>query len=439
MFIVGGSSRSDTQSFSVIRPVTTIVLAYGIWNLKQEHAARYRFLFAFALAVLFLTLIYVIPLPWTVWPNVRGRNLSAEIAGATGIAQVWQPISMAPTATWNALSALLVPITVLIFSSQLDRESSFRIIGVFLIFGLANIILGVLQAIGSSESPIYFYRIRAGNFPSGFFANRNHYAVFLSCMIPMLAVYLSSLKSSSHDNRWKIWIACAFGALVIPLILVTGSRAGLLTAALGILATPFLYRKQLHYWTGNGKKRRFNFFYITGSLGIAALAYITILASRAETFDRLFDDNGSAAARFSIWQPVRDMVETYGALGSGAGTFAPVYQISEPLDLLTFQYVPHAHNDLLEVALTTGWLGIILMGGFAIAFSIAAWRHFRADIYETRDTVFGRLGVVILGLLVVASIVDYPLRVPSLESFFVVAGIWAASNREPRSKRAGGA
>jgi hypothetical protein len=42
---------------------------------------------------------------------------------------------------------------------------------------------------------------------------------------------------------------------------------------------------------------------------------------------------------------------------------------------------------------------------------------------------------VIIGLLIIASIVDYPLRVPAMASLLVMAIIWASSGNKQRVKR----
>lgn len=437
LFIMGGSSRSDTQSVSMIRPAAVLFLGYGLWNLKREHIASYRFHFVFALALLCLIALHLVPLPPIIWQTLASSDLPVEVSNILESSQTWQRISMSVDATWNALAATLTPFAVLVLASQLDRESRFRLLGIFLFFGLVSVSIGLLQAVGSSDSIFHLYRIRAGNFPSGLFANRNHYAVFLSCIIPMLAVHASLSRSSFDADRMQKWLAVAFCGLLIPLILITGSRAGLLTAALGILAVPFLYRKQKSTRVGTRKVQNFNPFYALGFAGVAAIVLVTIFAARAESFDRLFDDGGSADMRFAIWRPVWELIRVYQPLGTGPGSFAPVYQIDEPTALMTFQYVPHAHNDWLEVALTAGLPGLMLIGVGLVAFAAAGWHHFRISKDVSRDVIFGRLGVVIMALLIVASAVDYPLRVPSLGSLIIIAAIWAARGAGRSSKNAG--
>ena len=53
-------------------------------------------------------------------------------------------------------------------------------------------------------------------------------------------------------------------------------------------------------------------------------------------------------------------------LGAGLGTFVPVYAMFEKPEKLSLFYVNRAHNDVLELWLETGVLGLILMVLFAI-------------------------------------------------------------------------
>jgi O-antigen ligase len=437
--LLGGSSRSDPQSMTLMRPAAVLFFAFGLYTVQWKNVAAFRFLFAFALACFGIVLLYVIPLPPALHRVVHAGSLAADIEVVAKLPQGWRPISVVPAAGWNALLSLFVPLTVLLLASQLHRQDRSGLLKAFLLLGVANTVLALLQAIGPSGSGFYLYQITNGNVPVGFFANRNHFAVFLSCLFPMLAIYCSANKASNDVTRLRRWLAVAFCALLIPLILVTGSRAGLLTALLSILATPLLYRADLNVRPGKRETSRVGANYLVGGFGVAAMAVITLLAARAETFSRILDDGGSSEMRFSIWSPILKMAQSYLPLGSGAGSFSTAYQIGEPVDTLTFQYVPHAHNDWLEVLLTTGLPGALLVLVSVAAILFVAWRDFRADKFKSRDVIFGRLGVVILGLLGIASIADYPLRVPSIMCLMTVAAIWAAASHNQPSKNTGSA
>ena len=64
-------------------------------------------------------------------------------------------------------------------------------------------------------------------------------------------------------------------------------------------------------------------------------------------------------------------------VGSGMGTFVPVYAMFEKPEDVSLFYVNRAHNDLLEVWLETGVVGLIFMGLFAVwlvRVALGIWR-----------------------------------------------------------------
>jgi O-antigen ligase len=89
----------------------------------------------------------------------------------------------------------------------------------------------------------------------------------------------------------------------------------------------------------------------------------------------------------------------------------------------------HAHNDVIEIAATGGVVGVVILL-VATAVSLAAgWRWFVRSTPATREVCFGRLGFTIMTFCFLASLVDYPLRVPSLSVFFVIATLWCTGSK----------
>ena len=83
-------------------------------------------------------------------------------------------------------------------------------------------------------------------------------------------------------------------------------------------------------------------------------------------------------SRLSFVAHTIEAAKAYMPLGSGLGTFVPVYAMFEkPEDTVINSYVNRAHNDVLELWLETGVLGLVLMGLFVIwlaARSVKIWR-----------------------------------------------------------------
>ncbi|MDQ3246284.1 MAG: O-antigen ligase family protein, partial [Pseudomonadota bacterium] len=114
--------------------------------------------------------------------------------------------------------------------------------------------------------------------------------------------------------------------------------------------------------------------------------------------------------------------------GSGLGTFVPVFQSIENLDLLQPLIVNHAHNDLLELLIEGGLPAAILMVALAIAI---AWRMVRlARLRRSADPGPALAGFAIVVLLLLHSLVDYPLRTRSLAAVGAVAMVLMFSSAQ---------
>ena len=98
--------------------------------------------------------------------------------------------------------------------------------------------------------------------------------------------------------------------------------------------------------------------------------------------------------------------------------------MDEPRSILDTTYVNHAHNDFLEVLLTAGLPALVLLAAALVLWLVATRRAFSRSAPRSNDMVYARLGAVLVVLLALASVSDYPLRVPSLACFFVIAAVW---------------
>jgi O-antigen ligase len=155
-----------------------------------------------------------------------------------------------------------------------------------------------------------------------------------------------------------------------------------------------------------------------------------MIAARGLAIDRL--ESVAEDLRPKLWASIMPVVPDYLPLGSGVGSYVEVYQIHEPFELLRPTYSNHAHNEYLEVALTAGVPGMLLIAVAAILVLAAAWRN-RSGASPER--LLGRLGVTIIVILACASVTDYPLRTPILASLFVLAAIWCTPGSRGQDSR----
>lgn len=426
VFLTGGGARGDIQSLLILRPLAIIVAGIGMLGLRWGHVRTHSFVFAGLAACYAFILLHALPLPPALWQALPGRELVVDIDRTVGLGRIWRPLSLAPAATWNAFFALFVPLAVAILAAQLSREQLNRLVPVILIIGLVSGLMGALQLMSPSDSPLYLYRITNSGQAVGLFSNRNHQAIFLALLIPLLAVFAGARGPNERGagrSAVRHWTMLAGLVVLVPLILITGSRTGLIVGLVGLVALPAIgdIRGTLRS-TLLIKASRTGL--AIGSALLVGTTGLTIYLSRAQALDRLFRSAGDDELRLRVWAPILDMGWKYFPIGSGIGSFVETYWIDEPRQLLRATYLNHAHNDWLEIFLTAGLLGVLLALLGVAGMVWLAIKVFRKE--RESGSSLARGGAVIAFLLVLASLADYPLRTPSLASVFVVALIWLA-------------
>lgn len=416
VFYSGGSSWSDEPHLIFLRPLAFVVAAIGLWSLRLQHIRQFWAVWLiFGLAVL-LTASHLVPLPYDVWSNLPGRQVILEIDKAVGLGQISRPLSMSPETTMNALLSLSVPFAVLVLASQFDGLRQRRALGIVLLLSFTSAAVGLLQATGAD---IVLYSRQASQDVAGLFVNRNHQAALLALIFPMAAVAISAGVGMGLPRKIEAFAGASMCLVAVPLVLVTGSRTGLLVAgaslvlifAFGLLP---LKRVAIRPWVG----------YSAAFASVGALVWATIWASRDVALMRLEDQTEDL--RWPVWQSIVDMLPHYLPWGTGVGSYVEAYQILEPDSLLRPTFSNHAHNELLEILFTAGIPGAALLLLALVFLGAATWRGLRAS---GDAALFKRLGILVIILLAIASLSDYPIRTSILSAVFVLAAIWASASQ----------
>lgn len=422
VFVTGGSSRTDVLSLVFLRPFAALVCAVALASLPSDRLREYRLLFLLFGSLALLIALHLVPLPPSLWRSLPGRELLAEIDRTVGIVDAWRPLTLEPAATWDALFGLLVPFAALLLAVQLTVRDGIRLMYLLVALGCASSLLGLFQLAGPPDGPLYLYAVTNDGAAVGLFANRNHTAVFLACLFPILAYLVSIATPNPNRARFTRIAAVATGVFLFAMILLSGSRAGTLASVLGIALAFAIFHarsprpKGYHQWLD----RRV----LAGLGAIGGVALLFAFFARANALNRLFADDQLNDLRFRVWGAIAELGWSYFPAGSGIGSFVPVYQVVEAHDVLRPDYLNHAHNDWLELFLTGGLPAMSLIA-VAILFSL---RHARRAWFgrdaNTAMAAQARVGSVILLIFALASIADYPLRTPSLAAFAVLAAVW---------------
>lgn len=428
-FLLGGGARSDILSLVLLRPLAAIVLAIGIWRLSPSDIEKGRLLFGCLAAVALLAIVQLLPLPPFVWHALPGHDIVRRVDTSVGLEGLWRPISLVPNATLNALLSLLVPAAFLVHLVKLGSGDTRRMLVVLVALGLVSAIVGIAQIVGSPGSRLYFYRITNTGFAVGLFSNRNHQAAVLACLFPMLAAYASFPAKQPTIARMRLILGLLAGVALIPLLLITGSRSGVVLGLLGILATRWIYRSPTLTAAPRRESKKRNYTPAILAIGVVVLATVTAVLAQVSVFERFAQGTDAVKdIRFQIWRPIANTIWDFFPFGSGLGSFPNVYKIYEPLALLDTRYLNHAHNDLLEIALTGGLAGLLILAFYGTALARLVLRAARRR-NDGGTAVMNRMGATVVVLLSLASLVDYPLRTPSVACIFILATVCLKQER----------
>lgn len=446
VFLMGGGSRDDIQSLIILRPVAILFAAYAIiYKIeKQISWVAFPFLLLFLLATLMA--IQLIPLPPEVWIQLPQRAIFSEIAILANIEQPWRPISLSPSKTWNSLFSLCVPAAMaMLFMNIAPQDRRKIVILIMLLIGLSAL-LGVLQTLGSSQGPLYLYQITNNGSAVGLFANRNHQSIMLAILILLLGWYNFVTQRNKLDPL-KLSITIGGIFILIPLILITGSRSGLILMVPALIGTLYFiyqatklqlfsnrnavssrdsYNKKVRTKTrkltaiDTLKSKAPKIALIAIILAIIILASATVIFSRSSAFDRLFPDGNIDDFRVQVTPVLIDIASKYFLIGSGFGSFEHIYKIYEPVNLLSSLYFNQAHNDWLQFIIEGGLPAIIILILFLSWIGRNIWLIAKQWKNLDKDKITILMCLIFFALIGAASIGDYPLRVPSIASVSMV-------------------
>ena len=426
-FILGGGARDDLQSLLLLRPAA---VGFGAWALLAATPGDLRAVrtpLALLAALLALITLQLIPLPPRLWHALPGREGIVRRDALVGLGDLWRPLSLSPSKTWNSLVSLAVPLAALLVAAVQPATQRLRMAEIVLIVAGASAVLGLAQVLGPDNGPLYLYNITNQGTAVGLFANRNHHGVFLAATLPLLGWYfLFAMRSELLLTR--PWIAGVLGSggLWLVVELMTGSRAGLVLFALAMGMVFFLFLvavKQQRFVRNRRSAARLSSTKVRIGLGVGLIAAICAtvwVVPNLPVFKRFGGDNYATDVRFSAAPTVVRLAHDAFPVGIGFGAFEHVYKAYEPDALLTDSYFNQAHDDFLQLAAEAGLAGLVVLA-LALIFLLGRVRALLPWLRRAEaDAWLAATSLGSIGLLAIASAVDYPLRSPSLMAFAIV-------------------
>jgi O-antigen ligase len=422
--LLGGSAQGIWQNM-VLQLAGVAILAWAATAYVEEGlpsaAKPPLFLGAAGIAFVILQLVPVSPALWA--HGARSRI-------AEGFALLGRPVPPMPMSVtpYESLSTLLSFIPPLALFCAIARARAYRPswLAIALLAGtVAGILLGALQVSSAADaSPWYLYQDTNRGAAVGFFANANHMATLLVIGLPFAAALAASGSSTSVQRHSAVvMILAAVALLLIVGIFLNHSLAGYALAVPVIAASTLILPLQ----------RRWRPL-VAAIAAFFIIAAIVALSSSAIGGTRVGQDaRTSVQSRQQILVTTSEAIRDYMPFGSGLGSFLRVYRTYESPDTVGNEYVVHAHNDYVELALELGVAGLILMILFLAWWLISALAIWRGG----RGGAFARAATIASAAILVHSLVDFPLRTAAIAACFAMCLALMAEPRAPAASEAG--
>lgn len=417
LWLAGGSARGDVLGQPIVRFMSCTLLVVALVAGSRPSMAGVRFPVILLTVIALIPLVQLIPLPPGLWQSFAGRDLLAQSERLLDEPASWRPLSIAPGATLNALASLVVPVAVVAFALGLQPHERTSLVGLLLAVVVASTLFGLLQVSGGSfDNPLINDVARE---VSGTFANRNHFALLVA--IGCLLIPVWCFQKGARVG-WRGPVALGLLILFVLTILASGSRTGMILAAIGVISGMLIARKQIE-----SVLRRFPVWVRPVAIGLLVLTVFAFVlfsftSDRAASINRVISQDIGADMRLRGLSTLMDIFRDHIWIGHGFGTFDQIFRIYEPDAVLQLQYFNQAHNDYLQIVSEGGVVALLV---FVVAigwWTVTSARIWRAD--PAGDSMLGRTGSVILLLILLASAVDYPARTPLIMAVTALAALW---------------
>jgi O-antigen ligase len=405
--ILGGSAQGIWYN-ALLQLVGLAIIAWAAATGDEPLPKAAQALLLILVAALAVIALQLVPLPASLWTHGL-RSRIAEGYALLGQPEPPLPVSLTPYASLSTLFGIIPPLAVFCAILRLGAFRASWLAAALLAGTVAGITLGALQVVApGTDSPWYLYPETNRGLAVGFFANANHMADLLVSALPFIAA-LASAGRSRNIQRYSALLTILAGATLLLLVGITlnGSLAGYTLAVPAIAGSVLIV----------APPRRSVRLPVAILAGLAVVAAVGAIASTSIGSSRIGQEaSGSVQSREDILRTTGKAIRDTMPLGSGLGSFVKVYPLYESADRVTHEYVIHAHNDYAELVLELGAAGAVLIIVFLAWWAgamRAAWRTGGGGPYA-------RAAAIASGVVIVHSLVDFPLRTAAIGATFAM-------------------
>ncbi len=417
--LLGGASAAGVIANAFLQILALVLLAgFALW--RAPRGAQLVGTRGFTLlvgATIVLVLCQLVPLPAGVWTYLPGRADVAAGYRLLGMAAPALPLSLDANATIAVGLSLLPPLAMAVATIHASGRSRTATILVLILVTILSTLVGALQISGGESSPFYFYEITNPNKAVGFFANSNHLATLFLITLPGVAALAAREDGSRRRGvKGRRSMLIGVGLFVCFGLVLNRSLAGLSMLLPVLLASFMLWRHEIR----KPLKGRYIAFGALGAALIMAAAFAGPLGGRLM--------EKTLSVKDPVTRHTTNLLTFKAALdhlpfGTGLGTFVPVYAGYESQETILITSVNHAHDDYAELALEAGLPGLVLL----IAWLLWYGRRAR-DVWsgQTAPGSLARAASVMIGVVIVHGLVDYPIRTAAIAAVVgLAAGLLA--------------
>jgi O-antigen ligase len=375
----------------------------------------------------FLCLIFFQLIPWpTYLANILSSS-SLEIWKRAPLrVGSYYPISLYPYVTEQGLIFAFCLLLVFwwVFYGITNRQNMEKLVISLLFFGALMALYGLTETSTGHNQILWLKKSYGQGSVTATFFNRNHLAAFLSMNLLMGVGYFWSLwqktqkdlersrggRSIQIEERLKALglkgLLTGLSLLILVFtLLTTASRGGNLSALAGLVLMAGLILSR-----SATKKGLVSF-----SMLIVVIVALGSFWAGDQLWERLkYEPLEKIEAESDLNRPAlnRDtwaMLKDYPIFGSGFNTYQHAFT---RYGVHSLPYVDHAHNDWLELAAETGWVGLIIILSGLI---FTAFQLYRAivKISDPFRQGLGMGGLAVLLAISLHSLVDFSLHKPA--------------------------
>lgn len=410
--ILGGGK--SVYSLLFLELLGIVLLGLILW--QRDYVDKFSRITWITLALgLSLPILYLIPLPLSLWELLPGRSQFLEGLNWYKTHEgslPWLSLSLVPEKTVHAILALIPLLAVFL---AVSAQSSFNLIKLsYLLILLASIeaIWGIAQY--TTQIPTLFPfgahdNTAASNDAIGSYLNRDHFVALLYMVLPIaLGQFFYRFKNkklSYKENGFDTGGIIKTTLLIIAIVLLTlgamlsRSRAGIFLTIVALIASTIVFARHI------GGKRSASLIstIIISTIGIALSIGMIPILNRFIALDP-FEDG-----RWSYFEVTLGGIKQFFPIGTGPSTFQEIYRTMQPYDHAGF--LNHVHNDYLELVFECGLLGLIFLGLGFLSY-LKGWFKIRKAQWDEMQFLKTACGLSV-GLLLIHALVDFNFHTPA--------------------------